>query len=279
MLEKSADEAVIQVKPSPDGPSNNGQACVQGRFLLKRYFARPERIRQPAVRDADGWKTRSWEEALKHTAERLKSYAPEEIAVLTDGRLTNEELHVLNRVARESLNTPHVGLMGSQGLALFEQAVFEQLGRVCATNSLKDLAEAPAIFAMGCNPAASHPIAGTAIRQAVLKGAKLVVANPYDVAIARYAHMHLRYVPGSETALVLGLLRIILDEKGADKKAGPELLSALKELTAPYDVETVSHLTGIQTRNWSKPAACLRRVTRWPFWPDWVFWNPPTWAT
>ncbi|MEJ5363903.1 MAG: molybdopterin-dependent oxidoreductase [Desulfosoma sp.] len=245
MLEKSADEAVIQVKPSPDGPSNNGQACVQGRFLLKRYIARPERIRQPAVRDADGWKTRSWDEALKHVARRLKDYAPDQIAVLTDGRLTNEELHVLNRVARESLNTPHVGLMGSQGLALFEQAVFEQLGRVCATNSLKDLAEAPAIFAMGCNPAASHPIAGTAIRQAVLKGAKLVVANPYDVAIARYAHMHLRYVPGSETALVLGLLRIILDEKGADKKAGPELLSALKELTAPYDVETVSHLTGI----------------------------------
>ncbi len=245
MLEKTADEFVIQVKPSPDGPSNNGQACVQGRFLLKRYIHRPERIRQPAVRDADGWKTRSWEEALKHIAEKMKTYAPDQIAVLTDGRLTNEELHVLNRVARECLNTPHVGLMGSQGLAVFEKAVREQLGTVCATNSLKDLAESPAIFAMGCNPAASHPIAGTAVRQAVLKGAKLVVANPYDVAIARYAHMHLRYVPGSETALVLGLLRIILDEKGADKSAAPGLLAALKELTAPYDVETVSHLTGI----------------------------------
>ena len=245
MLEKSADECLIRVKPSPDGPSNNGQACVQGRFLLKRYIARPERIRRPAVRDAQGWKTLSWDEALKHIADRMKGYAPDQIAVLTDGRLTNEELHVLNRLARESLKTPHVGLMGSRGLAVFEKAVREQLGTVGATNSLKDLAEAPAIFAMGCNPAASHPIAGTAIRQAVLKGAKLVVANPYDVAIARYAHVHLRYVPGSETALVLGLLRIILDEKGVDKNAGPELVAALKELTAPYDVETVSHLTGI----------------------------------
>ncbi|WP_448384122.1 molybdopterin-dependent oxidoreductase [Desulfosoma sp.] len=245
MLEKSADECLIRVKPSPDGPSNNGQACVQGRFLLKRYIARPERIRRPAVRDAQGWKTLSWDEALKHIADRMKGYSPDQIAVLTDGRLTNEELHVLNRLARESLKTPHVGLMGSRGLGVFEKAVREQLGTVAATNSLKDLAEAPAIFAMGCNPAASHPIAGTAIRQAVLKGAKLVVANPYDVAIARYAHVHLRYVPGSETALVLGLLRIILDEKGVDKNAGPELVAALKELTAPYDVETVSHLTGI----------------------------------
>lgn len=245
MLEKTADECVVRVKPNTDGPSNNGQACVQGRFLLKRYISRPERIRQPAVLTADGWKPRSWDEALNHIADTLKGYAPDQIAVLTDGRLTNEELYVLNRLARDSLKTPHVGLVGSPGLTAFEKAVRHQLGTMAATNSLKDLAQAPAIFAMGCNPAASHPIAGTAIRQAVLKGAKLVVANPYDVAIARYAHVHLRYVPGSETALVLGLLRILLDEKGADKNAGPDLLAALKELTAPYDVETVSHLTGI----------------------------------
>ena len=245
MLEKSADEAVIQIKPSPDGPSNNGQACVQGRFLLKRYLNRSERLRQPAMQGPKGWRTVSWDEALGHMAEKFKGYAPEEVAVLTDGRLTNEELYVLHRLARETLKTPHVGIMASGGFAGFEKAVRKQLGTSAATNSLKDLAEAPAIFAMGCNPAASHPIAGTAIRQAVLQGAKLVVANPYDVAIARYAHMHLRYLPGSETALVLGLLRIIVDEKGLDKKAGPELVKALKELTAPYDVETVSRLTGI----------------------------------
>lgn len=245
MLEKTADEALIQVKPSSDGPSNNGQACVQGRFLMKRYVARPQRLRQPMLREGDRWKDMSWDEALKYAGEKLQSYAPDQIAFLTDGRLTNEELHVLNRLAREGFKTNNVGLVAPAGLVAFEKAAREFLGTAGITNSLKDLAHSPAIFAIGLNPAASQPIAGTAIRQAVLKGAKLVVANPYDVAIARYAHVHLRYLPGSETALVLGLLRIILDEKGMDKNAAPELAAALKELTAPYDLETVSHLTGI----------------------------------
>ncbi|ROQ92004.1 molybdopterin-dependent oxidoreductase [Desulfosoma caldarium] len=245
MLEKTADETVIQVKPSPDGPSNKGQACVQGRFLLKRYVARSERLRQPAVKEGGSWKNLSWDEALQYAAEKFRSYAPNQVAVLTDGRLTNEELHVLNRLAREYFKTEHVGLMAPSGLVAFEKAATELLGTAGATNSLQDLAEASAIFAMGLNPAASQPIAGTAIRQAVLKGAKLVVANPYDVAIARYAHVHLRYVPGSETALVLGLVRIILDEKGVDKAMAPDVLAALKDLTAPFDVETVARCTGL----------------------------------
>ncbi|MGQ9796999.1 molybdopterin-dependent oxidoreductase [Desulfosoma sp.] len=245
MLEKTADETVIQVKPSQEGPSNNGQACVQGRFLLKRYLARSERLRQPAVKEGGSWKSLPWDEALQRAAEKFRSYSPDQIAVLTDGRLTNEELHVLNRLAREYFKTDNVGLMAPPGLVAFEKAATELLGTAGATNSLKDLAEAPAIFAFGLNPAASQPIAGTAIRQAVLKGAKLVVANPYDVAIARYAHVHLRYVPGSETALVLGLVRTILDEKGADKTMAPDLLAALRELTGPYDVETVARCTGL----------------------------------
>ncbi len=256
MLEKTADETILQVKPSPEGPSNKGQACVQGRFLLKRYVARPERIRQPAVKNGSGWKSLSWDEALQHAAEKFRSYQPDQIAVLTDGRLTNEELYVLNRLAREYFKTGNVGLVAPAGLVAFERAARELLGTAGATNSLQDLAQAPAIFAMGLNPAASQPIAGTAIRQAVLKGAKLVVANPYDVAIARYAHVHLRYLPGSETVLVLGLVRIILDEKGADKNAGSDLLAALKELTAPYDVETVSRCTGIHEEQLVE-AGCL----------------------
>jgi predicted molibdopterin-dependent oxidoreductase YjgC len=256
MVEKAADETIVQVKPSPDGPANHGQACVQGRFLLRRYLKRPDRLTSPMIYEDGRYRPASWEEALDRVAEKLKTVPADRLTLLTDGRLTNEELFRLGRLAREGLKTSHLGLAVPAGQVLFETVLEEELGTAAATNSLEDLGEAPAIFALGLNPAASQPIAGIRIRQAVLKGAKLVVANPYDVAIARYAHVHLRPVPGSETALVLGLLRVILDEGGADQDLPADLLDAFKALTAPYDLETVSRLTGIHDETLVE-AGCL----------------------
>ncbi|SMC19745.1 formate dehydrogenase alpha subunit [Desulfacinum hydrothermale DSM 13146] len=245
MVEKAADETIVQVKPSPDGPSNQGQACVQGRFLLKRHLRRPDRLESPMILENGQYRPASWDEALDRLAGALADVPADRVAFLTDGRLTNEELFRLGRLAQGALPGAQLGVAVPAGQVLFEKVLEEELGTAAATNSLEDLGGSPAIFALGLNPAASQPIAGTRIRQAVLKGAKLVVANPYDVSIARYAHVHLRPVPGSETALVLGLLRVILDEGGADQELPTDQQQAFKEMTAAYDLETVSRLTGI----------------------------------
>ncbi len=257
MVEKTEDEAIVRIKPSPDGPSNKGQACVQGRFLLKRYIQRPERLTSPQALENGSYKPVGWDEALDRLGQELKSRPASEIAFLTDGRLTNEELYGLARLAKEGVKTDRLGVLVPPAQYAFERVILENLGTAALTNSLDDLPESPALFAFGLNPAASHPIAGTRIREAVLKGAKLVVANPFDVAIARYAHVHLRYVPGSELALVLGLLRMILDEGGAVKDLPAEALAQLREATAPYDLDTVSRLSGIHPEELLEAGAAL----------------------
>lgn len=248
LYELSGDGEIIRVKPDQKGPSNRGQACVQGRFLIKKYLSHPDRAEGPFVKKEAVLEDVTWDEALERAVEGFKRYDPKEIAILTDGRATNEELYALKRFAEEVLKTPVKGLVDYVDDGESSSVIQKEMGIVSCTNSYDDIPEAGVILAIGFNPAATHPIAGVRIREAVLKGSKLVVANPYAIAIARYSHIHLRYVPGTELVLICGLIRVILDNEGAHESFAAkydEELSNLRKSLEPYNLETVSQITGI----------------------------------
>src|SRR5512136_1316126 len=83
------------------------------------------------------------------------------------------------------------------------------------SNSMKDVANhAAAMLIIGSNTTEQHPVFGTMIRQAVLRrGVKLVVADPRKIDMVEFATLHLRHRPGTDIALINGLMHIIL-EKG-----------------------------------------------------------------
>ena len=248
MYRTDADGGILEVKPHPQGPANRGQACVQGRFLLKGYLQHGNRLQSPRIKTDDGYAAASWPEALDRVAERLRTFGPGEVAVLTDGRGTNEELYLLQKFARQVLKTQMLGCLAPSGHMAASETLRKSLGLAAATNSVDALRQAPAVLAVGLNPAASHPIAGTALRDGVLQGTKLVVIDPCLVSIAKYGDLHLRPYPGTEKTLLRGLLRVLLDEK----REHPELaaghaaeLQELKNSLAPYDLEAVARLTGV----------------------------------
>ena len=258
-LDLNADGEIVQSKPHPDGPSNKGQGCVQGRFLLKSHMKMPNRLTKPLVAENGGFAEKDWSDALDFVAAKLKSYAPGEVAVLSDGRATNEELFALQKLARVGLSTNAVGLLGPKGSAEAANAVREELGFAASTNSFDDLAQAEVVLAIGFNPAATHPIAGTRIREAVMNGAKLVVANPCAVSIARYADVHLAFTPDSELSLILGILRIVMDSKNIDAAVAKKFakdLGELREMLESFDIESVSKATGISHETLAE-AACI----------------------
>lgn len=258
-LELTGAEELIQAKPDRDGPTNRGQACVQGRFLLKNSKDKTHRLVHPMARADSGYRQIPDAEAVQRVADRLKSYGPDEVAVLTDGRATNEELFALARFAKQALQTSHLGCLSQPGQMAVSHALEQTLGVAASTNSLNDLDRAGAILAIGFNPAATHPIAGTAIRNAVLNGTKLVVANPMETAIARYSDVPLRYIPGTERALVLGLARVLLDRGAWDPdfmKQDPEACAQLGKSLQGYDLGTVSKLCGVSEEDLVE-AACV----------------------
>ena len=82
------------------------------------------------------------------------------------------------------------------------------------TNSISDIADnSGCIFVIGSNTTEQHPVFGAMLRQAVLRGAKLIVADPRRIELTDYADLHLRQRPGTDIALLNGLMYIIL-EKG-----------------------------------------------------------------
>ena len=80
------------------------------------------------------------------------------------------------------------------------------------TNSIRDIAqESRCIFIIGSNTTEQHPVIGVKIRGAKrYRGAKLIVADPRRIDITHYADLHLRHKPGTDLALLNGLMHIVL---------------------------------------------------------------------
>jgi formate dehydrogenase alpha subunit len=130
------------------------------------------------------------------------------------------------------------------------------------TNSIRDIAEeSQCIFIIGSNTTEQHPVIGTKIRRAKrLRGAKLIVADPRRIDIADYADLHLRHKPGTDIALLNGLMHIILREGWQDDAFIAERTENLEELEAiveKYTPEVVSEITGVAVADLEKAAGMM----------------------
>lgn len=122
------------------------------------------------------------------------------------------------------------------------------LGSGAMTNSINEIVNANCIFAIGTNTTASHPIIELQIKQAVQKGAKLIIANPKRFNLCRFATMWLRLRPGTDLALLMGMMRVIVDEGLFDASFIEERtvdFDAFKESLKEVDLNSVENITGV----------------------------------
>jgi len=80
------------------------------------------------------------------------------------------------------------------------------------TNSIKDINDAKCILAIGSNTTEAHPIIGMNIRQAARQGTKLIVANPLEIDLVRDADLWLQHRSGTDVVLLMGMMKVIVDE-------------------------------------------------------------------
>ncbi len=121
-------------------------------------------------------------------------------------------------------------------------------GSGAMTNSIGEIADAAAILAIGTNTTSAHPVIWLQIKQALDKGAKLIVANPRRIPMAERAAIWLQHRPGSDVALLMGLARIILEEGLADEKFIAERCEHFEEFKASlekFDADFVVRETGV----------------------------------
>jgi predicted molibdopterin-dependent oxidoreductase YjgC len=121
-------------------------------------------------------------------------------------------------------------------------------GSGAMTNSIADTTKTDLFFMIGSNPDTSHPTIGLRVHQAIDRGAKLIVVDPRKTDLAKRADLWLRINPGTDVALLNGLMNIILEEDLLDKKFVEErtedfdyLVKVIKE----YPAAKVEEITGI----------------------------------
>jgi len=245
------DGRIVSISPALDGPANEGHTCLKGRFAHQFSRSR-ERLTAPLIREGGGFRLASWEEATARIVSeliRIKSaHGPDAIAGLASSRATNEDCYAMSRLMRATIGTNNIDNCSRVCHSPTSFALRRSLGLSGATGSFSDFDAADAAIVIGANPTEAHPVVGARIKQATLRGLKLVTIDPRRIELADYSVLHLAPRPGTNAAVMLGLCHVVLRDgltDGAFIAERTEGFDELELLLANYAPAAVEEITGI----------------------------------
>ncbi len=213
---------LVKVSSKEEMGANDGLLCVKGRFGYD-YVNADNRLTSPLIKTNDGFTAVSWAEALELVGTRLsqikENKGPEAIAGFAGARCTNEEDYLFQKFMRACLGTNNIDNYARLEHAPTITAMMNSLGIAAASNSMEELRRTDAILLAGSNVTASQVITGIFIKQAVRNhGTKLIVIDPRSMEITRFADVWLRPKPGTDLAVINGILHIILKQGWHNKE-------------------------------------------------------------
>ena len=261
------DDKIVSVN-GRSGPANNSRLCVKGRYGFD-YIHNPERLTQPMIRREDvpkhaslpfdpanpltHFRPASWEEALTHAANGFMKIKDRDgasaLAGFGSAKGTNEEAYLVQKLVRSCFGTNNVDHCTRLCHASSVAALLENIGSGAVTASFSQCLNSDAIIVIGANPTVNHPVAATYIKNAAKSGAKLFVMDPRGQALDRYATNSLNFTPGSDVALLNGMLHTIINEKLYDKayvETHTEGFDALVKQTKATSPEAMALICGIE---------------------------------
>ncbi len=121
-------------------------------------------------------------------------------------------------------------------------------GSGAMTNSIAEIDDAGTLFVIGANTTNAHPVIGHRMRRAAQNGARLIVANPKEIDLVKVANYFIQHRPGSDTVLLMGMARYIVEEDLYDKEfiaEHCENFEAFRTSLEAYPPEFVEEITGV----------------------------------
>jgi formate dehydrogenase major subunit len=242
---------IVSIRPAPDGPANQGHTCLKGRFAHQFTRSR-ERLTTPLIREAGGLRPASWEEAIQRVVSELSrikaDHGPDAIAGLASSRATNEDCYVMQRFMRAAIGTNNIDNCSRVCHSPTSFAMRRAFGLSGATGSFADIDQADAALLIGANATEGHPVAGARIKQAAMRGMRLVTIDPRRIELADYGVLHLSPRPGTNAAVLLGLGHVLLRDGLIDRAfvaRRTEGFGEVEELVALYSPEVVEEIAGV----------------------------------
>lgn len=239
-----------EVKGDPEHPFNRGALCPHGRAGLE-YIDHPDRLKQPlkriGSRGQGSFKEISWDEAFQLTGDALNRIRQEHGA---------EAVFMAHGSAKGLIDTHLVRLANAFGTpnlvcsdhvchiptSLAAEMTFGYFPRG-EYNHPPDC-----ILVWGCNPAASRPMMHRMLSGAGRKGSKFIVIDPLKIDLAKKADLWVQVRPGTDLALALGMLHVIVEEELYDKDFVEKWTVGFEKLklhVLDYTPEKVSEITWV----------------------------------
>ncbi|MCH6163864.1 molybdopterin oxidoreductase family protein [Streptomyces marispadix] len=250
----TATRAGVEVAERPSFPVNRGALCGKGR-TAPAVLAPQARLTQPLVRRRSSGELEpaSWEEALDLVATALDrtriTHGPDAVSVFGGGGLTNEKAYALGKFARLVLGTSQIDYNGrfcmSSAAAAGTRAFGVDRG---LPFPLSDVARTGCLILVGSNLAETMPPAMRYLKELRDGGGTLIVVDPRRTRTAKQATLHLAPRPGTDLALALGLLHLVIAEGRLDQDFIDSRTTGWTEAHSAamtYRPESVERITGV----------------------------------
>ncbi|MET9374689.1 molybdopterin oxidoreductase family protein [Streptomyces sp. NPDC002992] len=247
-------ERSVEVVERTDFPVNRGALCGKGRTAPAVLSSRV-RLTGPLVRcpDTGALEPASWEEALAAVADGLRrtraDHGPDAVGVFGGGGLTNEKAYTLGKFARLVLATSQIDYNGrfcmSSAAAAHQRAFGLDRG---LPFPLEDIPRTGCVILVGSNLAETMPPALRYLTELKENGGKLIVVDPRRTRTAEQADLHLAPRPGTDLALALGLLHLVVAEGRVDEEFVRERTEGWEAARAgvmAHWPELVERITGV----------------------------------
>ncbi|MCV7385631.1 bifunctional nitrate reductase/sulfite reductase flavoprotein subunit alpha [Mycolicibacter longobardus] len=269
LLQVSADAAtgrtrVVKSVGDKSHPTNFGRLCTKGATTVD-LLAAPGRMESAFLRPGrdEPIEPTDVAAAISHCATRLRTiideHGPDAVALYVSGQMSLEAQYLANKLAKGFIGTNQIESNSRLCMASAGSGYKQSLGSDGPPGSYQDFDHADVFFVTGANMADCHPILFLRMMERVKAGAKLIVVDPRRSATADKADLFLQIAPGTDLALLNGLLHLIVanghtdDEFIAEFTEGWEVMPSFLEQFTPAKV---AELTGI-------PEADIRTAAQW----------------
>ena len=248
-------------EPGWDSPINLGAHCAKG-ASVRETASGERRLKYPMKLVGGKWSRMSWDEAINEIGDKMEDIrgksGPDSVYWLGSAKLSNEQAYLFRKFyaywgtnngdhqARICHSTTVAGVANTWGYGAM-------------TNSYNDIHNSKAMFIIGGNPAEAHPVSLMHLMKAKEQNnAPLIVCDPRFTRTAAHADEYVRFRPGSDVALIWGIMWHIFENKWEDKEFIRQRVYGMDEVRAEvkkWNPEETERVTGV-------PGSQLKRVAK-----------------
>ena len=233
-------------EPDFDSPLNLGAHCAKG-ASVREHGHGERRVKYPMKLVGGQWKRMSWDDAIDEIGNGMlkirEESGPDSVYWMGSAKHNNEQAYMFRKFAA-MWGTNNVDHQARICHSTTVAGVANTWGYGAMTNSYNDMHNSKAMLFIGSNPAEAHPVSLQHIFKAKENGSKMVVIDPRYTRTAAHADHFVRIRPGSDVAIIWGMLWHIFENGWEDKKYIRQRVYGMDEVRA-------------EVANWN-PAECER---------------------